>query len=240
MNRIKAFVIATSFIFTSASSAAIIKYEFTGTINHIPTGDYFGYYQEEASGYFSYDASWSSPGGVTPSGDGGRESYLSNNQNWSFGLFVGDLSFEASTINSPLAQLTVQNNGTFDSSGSGLIFDQFSFHGNTFDNYQWQVGLSEYLLQPDIPDVFASTEIPTNLILADVNSAFAILSVDSSRLRVTLDSLIAVPVPEPPTIALLGLGIAGFGFTRRYKQRIKANKYSQQDKPTLHSGLPLL
>jgi hypothetical protein len=129
-------------------------------------------------------------------------------------------TFESSPINtSNLPGLTIQNNGTFSDPNIDLIWDQFSYHNNTDDNFHWLIGLSEYLIQPDIPDAFSSTELPSNLLLNDFNSHFALIRGQGSELRVDIESLSRVsPVPAPPALLLFGTGLLGLiGFSKRRK-----------------------
>ena len=199
------------------ANATIISYEFTGEVRLIPTGIFAPYYLESSSGIFSYDTSWETVG-MVPSGSGERETYVADNQNWSFSLSVGDFTFDSSPKNSTSQpNLTVQDNGTFSDPIFNQVWDQFSYN-YTDQNFSWQISLSEYLIQPEIPDVFRSTDIPVELMLDDFNAPLVVLSVGGSRLRLELDSLTPVAVPEPGTLALFGIGLAGMGLSRRRKQ----------------------
>ena len=209
--KIRAILGALILLVSGQVNAALIQYDFSGTVRHIPSGIFGSYYLEIASGFFSYDTSWDSVGGIVPSGSGERESYLATNQNWSFMLVVGGYTFDSSPINTSNSPgLSIQNNGTFSDTSSDLIWDQFSYHNNTDDNFHWQIGLSEYLIQPDIPDAFKSTELPPDLYLADFNSHFALIRGQGSEIRVDIESLSRVsPVPIPAAVWLFGTGLLG-------------------------------
>ena len=95
------------------------------------------------------------------------------------------------------------------------LFDQFSMafiSGSNFSAYDITNAEFGLPIQPNPVYAFDGTW--------DTSTTLGTGAVSTIQLYARTPSSAVTPVPEPATLALLGLGLSGIAFTRRRKQQI--------------------
>jgi hypothetical protein len=199
-----------------ASQASVITYNFIATVDDVPPG-FGGEFAngQIVTGGFTYDSTTAALGGSTS-----NQSVFNALSNFHFSI-NSTSSYAASSANS--AEIQIDNDLALDPDRFGVLSRVSQGLAGTTPNVDGlALAAAGVILRDSTKTVFSDALVlPTVLDLADFDSAVFLLLFDlppdSTELPrgAVLGATITALVPEPATMLVFGLGLAGLGFMRR-------------------------